>query len=240
MNKDWSELIEEYLTGKLNDQEVEEFEKECQKNPDLKALLEKEKGIHDVIKTAGREDLIRVFELEEEQLNSVKSRMTPKHWIGIAAMLVIALGIITYLNSSQTLVGEDLYAEYYSTYPSPSSSRNDSSSFAWEKAITEYKDKNFQRAMQHMDNARESVPVYKYSFYKAVCLLELEQTVEAEILFKAVLTSRNEFNAQSKWYLGLIAIKNESWDSAIDYFESLKTEGEYKQKEVKEILRSIN
>ena len=228
METKYTEIIDKYLNGELEEKELFEFNKRLKTDKQLQRELKLEEELNPAI---GDEDVIdfrkEIIEVRKSMLNensfkedlSNRPKTIPifsknKQWYLIAASVIVLLGISIYFFfvSNSNLTNDQLYAQYYAPYPASISIRSDDTSI--NNSVTlgfiEYEKSNFGEAVIYFNSAKKAdstnIPV---RFYLGIACMETGLLSEAESNFKIVIENKfNLFTEQAKWYLALTYLKS--------------------------------
>lgn len=157
-----------------------------------------------------------------------------------AAILILGFGTYFMMNSLQN--SEDLYSQYYETYPNLVAPvvRGDNQDANLEtKAFQAYENKEFKQAVALFSDLYKTNQKEYALFYQAMSYLEIEgQTQEAVSLLKNTDWSK-EFKEKSLWYLALAQLKIQNTEEAKKSLQSLQDLGNYRQDQVKQLLDQL-
>ena len=233
--------IERYLRQEMTHEERLEFESELDQNQSLKDEL----AIHqDVHRTFGIADEGRVRKKlasaadrwEERTSGSVVKNMWPlRKLIGLAAMLVMGIGFVMWLNTNPR---EGQVADQFDVYPMLLNQRSlaDTAEFSrlLTKAIQGYNKRDFNKAAEDFKRLSElQEEAITYQFYEAVCRLGNDEYTRAINLFEKLVTKENHLlQQQARWYLGVAYHNSGKTEEAINIFQQIKP-GEYNYDRIK-------
>ena len=234
-------LIEAYLNGELSVDERREFENRLVEDEMFAKDYKDQLAARQLIKEAGRLDLKDT--LESFEVSGSDSKVRPlwlKRAIPIAAMLVIFFGVYYFLEFNQGSGG--LYDSYFESYPAPANLRDTSSEdSAWNDALESYENEDFEQALNFMGQVRHEAPGYMVAFYVGLSAMQTEpaELEKAMSSFDSVLRGDNDYKEQALWYKGLILIKLERTDEAIDVLTELTSRNGFKKSEASQILDKL-
>lgn len=182
----------------------------------------------------------KVF-LQSVEKSVEKSRKTK--WL-IAASILLFFGISGYFFINKSKSDEKLFAQYFSSYPNVVApiTRDDFKKNSIEIAFENYELENYNVAVSSFDEMikTEPVEIEILQFYKAICLLNLDKTVEAIDIFNTNLTNSKIWRDKHLWYLSLAHLKNKNVDLAIKNLRILsKEKTNFKRNETLELLKSL-
>lgn len=108
-------------------------------------------------------------------------------------------------------------------------SRGDLDSTPLADAIKSYKGGKYKKAVTNFSAFLEKNPEFPdaidVKYYRAMCLLKLDQPTEAVPDLQDVVAANNKNTAQAKWFLGLTYIKLREKEKAVALLQDLKRSG---------------
>ena len=118
---EYFEHIEDYLEGRLPEEDKQLFDDELKRNEELRIALDNHQEVSsalDLLVEEGVRDVIREDKIKEVELIPIRQN---KSWfyIGVAASLLLLAVAINILRSFGPATNEDLYAEYFSDFLPP-------------------------------------------------------------------------------------------------------------------------
>lgn len=238
------EKIQEYLSGSMNNQDKEEFEKLINSDVELALRVQETRDAIDAVRDLGRIELKTKLEEFESSYSDQNQEKIKSNWskslMGIAAILIIGFGLYFGLYSNNEFDKNTVFAEYYHSYPSFSNNRSSSNQFSdWERAMNEYENKEFELAITIMEKINsEEIPEYLIQFYLAHSYLSLPNPdlKNSEINFDKVIQSENDFVQQSLWFKALIEIKKGNDPVAKKMMKTIAEKKSFNHEKAQEIL----
>jgi TolA-binding protein len=228
-----SEKIQDYLSGTLTDIEHLEFEKELEINTALQKEYEMYKKLDSYLEKKAQ--LLRIQQAIEEvsELKVRKKKQQRKQInfiVGIAASLVLAIGLWSVITSSFASP-KNLYAKQYSAFVLPTERGADSVNQVrkWKQA---YKVGDYTQVVMNYNSLPEQAQT------NAVNRLALANALmEKGDFIKASTQLKNQKNIPNKhlmadfnWYLGLCYLSMEKSKLAKSSFEKVLADSRYKKK----------
>ena len=195
-----------------------------------------EQAIRQVGKERDAEDLatLKGFMVRRQQKSRVKKYVMSI--TSIAAIIAIVFSINIYQDNRRM---DKLFETYYTPleYDSQLMSRGEETiSPELTSAMESYQKEDYATALQKF----EAIPDVEenYLIYKAICLLETEQTEDAITLLEKLVANGEgtEYYQQACWYLVLAYLSNHEDDRA---FELLNTFYE-KNENIESLINSLN
>ena len=167
------------------------------------------------------------------------------NWLLVASIALI-FGFAGYYLVDKQSTNQELFSAYYKPYENVVAPivRNKVTITAKQKAFMFYDNREFTKAIIAFKNLTDLTDKEKISinFYIAIANLESENLYNAKELLLEVLKQKNkDWEKESLWYLGLIELKLNNNEDAIEYLnrlQQLKTD--YKKREASELLNKIN
>ena len=123
---DYFEHIENYLEGRLSEEDKQLFDDELKRNEELRIALgnhQEVSGALDLLVEEGVREVLRKDKAKEIQLNPKNTNSW--RWIGIAASLLLLAGAMYFLNPFSSPSHDDLYVAYFSDFLPPTTRGDD-------------------------------------------------------------------------------------------------------------------
>src|SRR5688572_27487662 len=144
-------LMEKYFDSELSMEEREAFFSRLQSDETFKSLVEREKIIIGAVRSQGLLDNLHYLKSIEEKIQGNHAHpsgigTTTWYYYAAAAVVVLLIAVKFLLPSQQT--SEDLYAEYFTTYPNvfEPTTRGENLTTKRTEAFQSYEQKNYQQA----------------------------------------------------------------------------------------------
>jgi tetratricopeptide (TPR) repeat protein len=247
--KQHSRLIDRYLDGNLDKRELQEFESELQKNPELRAELELQTSINDALKESDVIDFrSRLKTIHQGQMPSrVKEQhhgLGRRRTIQVAAsvaILIISIFTAFWLGTDRSS-NEALFEKYYEKYE-PVNVRTGSPKIdeIFQKALKAYENQEFEMALVYFEEVlKMDRQRMEANLLSGVSNMELDAYQEAEDSFNAVIDhSNNLFVEEAEWYLAFCYLKTNKTAKAKLQFEKFSEGHSEKQETARKILRRL-
>jgi tetratricopeptide (TPR) repeat protein len=238
---DQFENIDQYLRGELSGEEAAGFEKELESDPLLRDKVDQHRQIIEGLQAGFSRELKEILQDEEKRLSekSSTSKRRPLYpIIGIAAVVSLIIASYFVLNSSPNT--EELFQEYYSVYPnieSPvlrSGMQEDNPFAAYEQA-------NYQVALDRFKALLIDDPQNaSLHFYSGICLLELDQPVQAIKEFQSAhQLPDTSFQRPAEWYEALAHLRNGDLSKAKIKLRNLEGGQDLYASKAKDLLNNL-
>ncbi|MDH7445725.1 tetratricopeptide repeat protein [Aquimarina sp. 2201CG14-23] len=266
MNIEEDILIQNFLNGKLSEQERNEVLSKIEENPDFKEKVNFEKQLHLNLNhtdwsIGSNHSLPEVKEYEEllkdattqELKNTLKTVNSdyqkkqikqPRSWLlysGIAAILLL-IGV-TIFSTSNNLSSEELYASYINHSELPSLiDRGSTDQTVLINAQKLFEAKQYDQALDILTNDIDSVQQNKaiVYLYTGISQMELNQFDQAENTFNKLINSKFIDAPKGIWFKALLLLKQNKIKDAKDLLMQIaKSPSNYKSKEASELLEQL-
>lgn len=215
------EQIEAYLNHSLSDQDMVSIEERIKNDVVFKQKVEDIKIVIQGIEVQSMKEKLNEFH-NKILLNSASNQKTiHTNWkkIAIAAVFVIAAGSIWWMSNNSS---SNLYDTYFSPDPGLPTTMSSNNNYEFYKAMVDYKQGNYNLALEQWQTQLKTKPENDtLNYFIGSALLANKQNTEAETyLNKVSKMPYNTFKNEALFYLGLIALKNNNTEKAIEYLEN--------------------
>ena len=243
------QLIEQYLNGQMNAEEIANFKARLQTDEELAKAYALEETARLVIETSGRAELrnrLETYESAFEKKSAPPKQIEPRRraWWAIAATLLALIALSIWLLQPGAAESQDLFAANFEVYRAPAPLRGGTEQNAWQQASEAYAAANYvQAAKGFQASLQDSAAIpYLSQFYLGLSLLA-QQPPRAEAAlsaFETTLLSDHDYRQQAMWYQALALIKLERKQEAKNVLVDLAEMGGFKKAEVEELLRALD
>lgn len=213
---DYSELIDKYLAGGMNEKERRDFERELSASPELQKMVNDTKLIRKAVIAVERERILNKIQKVAEEFRDntneevkvpagkIRKLLIRKWSIAASILIVVSLGIVTLLKDSHTSYLSD-YTPFTGYQEIPiARSRGDNSPQKLNDAWELYNSGQYDKSLQIVNNAILSEDfIAQFSFLKGLCLIEEKKYEEAIESLSLAANSSFRNTEDAKWYLGL-------------------------------------
>ena len=180
-----------------------------------------EQAIRQVGKERDAEDLATLKHFMVKRQQKSKAKKFIMSITSIAAIIAIVFSLNIYQDNRRM---DKLFETYYTPleYDSQLMSRGEETiSPELKSAMESYQKEDYATALQKF----EAIPDVdeNYLIYKAICLLETEQTEDAITLLEQLVANGEgtEYYQQACWYLALAYLRNHEDDKVIDFLSKI-------------------
>jgi len=244
----YSQMIERFIAGEMNEDELRWFGKELQTNAELSGELKLDKDLDNILLDEDvvefRRKLISVFnESKQNEAAPKVVRMQPRRWQLVAAaaiaILMIAGGAIL-LTQQRSYTAEKLFSMYYDSERTIELTRSGNANIV--EAILKFQQKDYQGASllfaEILDKDSSNIAVW---FYNGISYIETSRIEDAVKAFRYIIDDKNNLYVEhAEWYLGLCYLKNEQIDFAVEQFRKIADDQKnYHNKEANKILEKL-
>lgn len=243
----YSRLIERFMSGEMNDDELRWFSNELKFNKELSTELKLDKDLDKILMD---EDVIEFRKKLFSMLNASKQKtsqrifkLQPRKW-QLAAAAAIAVLMMTggaiLFTQQHSYTPEKLFSMYYDSDKSIELTRSGSADIV--EAVLKFQQKDFQGASlvfaEILDRDSSNIAVW---FYNGISYIETNRIDDAVKAFQYIIDDKkNLYIEHAEWYLGLCYLKNEQIDFAVEQFRKIAIDQKnYHQKEAEKILAKL-
>jgi hypothetical protein len=249
-----TQLIEEYLSGSLNEQDQRQFEERLSNDAEFNKLYELHKeadeGIRDQdfhrFHTLVKQVDAAYFKAQQESLpvQPLKWAFSYKSKLRYAAVFLVLLGIAAILKVTLFTGAkpDKLFEQYYAPYASDIVMRSaQSEGTTLGNAILDYGRGDYSAALQKLnDLISENQSDYLAWFYKGLTCLALDQASEAIRSFRVIAPDWNHPLLEHRnWYLALALLHNNNTKEAVATFGEIEELNGYYAERADRILRKL-
>lgn len=209
--EEWEE-IEAFLNGSLTAEADQAFRLQLEKDTVLTAKVEQVKLSLLTVEEAGLRADMESFHsrLQQQPVVSIEAhrKMNARKWLAIAAVF-IAVCVAALLYLQQPSKNERLFSTYYKADPGLSTTMSQTDDYTFEKAMVEYKTKNYTKAVDSWQLLLKDNPNSDtLNYFIGSAYLALNKSETAIPYFENItLKPGSEFVSDACWYLGLALIK---------------------------------
>jgi tetratricopeptide (TPR) repeat protein len=243
----YTEWIDNYVEGELDEAGRQNFEAELAVNRDLSLEYQLEEDIQKIL---GQEDMLdlraKCFAAQQE-LNLSTSKLakvvqfTRKYWYAAASVLLIGLIVGgLFLVHPGGYSPEKLFKMYYKSGETIGVSRSGSDNMV--EALRCFSRNDFQNAGFLFDQILANDPEnFSVMFYSGISNIELENYPKAILMFETIIQNGdNLYIENAEWHLGLSHLAAGDIKQAEDVFMLIAgNSGHYYSNDAKSILEKI-
>jgi len=243
----YSERIEHYFEGELDEIAMRDLESEMDSNPRLAFEFKLEKDLNDALEDTEvldfRATLIEAQEdfKKDQSGKGVIRPLTRKYWYAAASVIILLIvaGSILLLKPSG-YSNEKLYAMYYDSGESISITRAGGANVV--EALLQFQNKNFAEASvlftELMKNDPDNIAL---KYYSGISNMEIKDYSESVSLFGDIIKEGNTlYKDNAEWYLGLSYLVTDKTEKAREQFEMIAENEDHDfNKDAKSILQKM-
>lgn len=233
-----NELIEKHFEENLTEEEKMKFNKLLEEDSQFKEEFEFYNELKNAVVVSERQKIKKEIQQFENVAN--KPVFNLRRFFPYAAILLVMLSL-WFVFFNPNLNNTDLYTTYFEAYPNTeiSNTRSDmNDKSVIEEAFIAYDLEEYARANELFDVSLKISKVDYIQFYKANCLMKLDQHREALELFKSVNWSE-AYSEKSLWFTSLCYLKLNQKEEAKKGFTQLSEKGTFKNSEARELLSKL-
>ena len=246
---EYYDLLEKYMNGKLNKDEVAKFKKIIINNEEMKKEYYLMKDVDNFLSNYDDEN----FENKLKNIIREESRPTiiyKKPQLGtiikFAASIILLVSIASFV---YYFVIQDkstrMYNQFYQPYEYSAVTRtNDNTELnnEFKSALEEYNSRNYRQAIQYFEQVlKEDSQYFIASLLIAICHIEIEETSQARVILSEIVNKNNYLiNETANWYLALCYVKENDFNNARLILEDLTSYKNYYQLNAQKLLNKID
>ncbi len=207
--EDQFNLIDRYLLGKLNSEELKNFEQQMKMDQSLAKQVEQQrKAVQflEIVRDNEMKDKLKTIHQEVRDGKEAKTRtLSGRRKILMAvfgAAASVLLLIFCYNMLSKSTSPEQLYADYFQTYNGLAVARDQSQDSVLVQAVQLYQQKNYAAALSSFQGLAPLTENTMISLAIGVCQMELNNPQSAMLQFQQLLDDPL-YQEPAQWYLAL-------------------------------------
>lgn len=213
------EAVERYYNGSMSEKERLSFNEKLNNDPDFKAKVDDIKTLIIGIETANMEDAVSDF--HKAIPSEKKHSLYPYKKLAIAAVFIIGLVLTWYLTPNQN---ERLYSKHFTPDPGLPTTMSNTNNYAFYDAMVYYKHGDYEVALNKWHTLLESKPKNDTLNYFIGMTHMANQDLGLATPFLQNTPKESVFYKDAQYYLGLIELKSNNIESALNYFKTSGTE----------------
>lgn len=225
------EIIEQYILQQLPAADADVFTARLQNDEVLRNKLHAVRllllGVQEASLTNTIADFHNDLKKSTKESQPTGKMISLKYWLAAASvLLIVALGVI-FFNGPDTT--EKIFATYYKPDPGMISTMGTSDNYMFDRAMIDYKTKNYDKAIEAWENLLVTNPANDtLNYFVASAYLAKKQNDKAlEYFQKVIAVSNSYFLKDAYWYAGLTMVNEGRTKEAIPFIEK----SEHPQKE---------
>ncbi len=235
-------IIDEYLSGRMKGEPLISFEQQLQNDADLQRAVQERKDLLVAVNALGdiqmKERARRIHETVMKPEANVR-RLSVWHYAA-AAVAIIAIGIAIWL-WAQPPSPSELYAQYYEPYSLSFSARGLDADQQLSKASELYKNEDYENTLPVLEEllTKEVNNKDRVRLAAGICQMELGKNNEALSYFQNLISNTNSpYYEQGLWYAALLSLRSNDISSAKKYLQQLTLDVDSFNYEEAEIILS--
>ena len=231
--------IDRYVNGEMNTEEVHLFKQRMRENGALAEEVHLHRDVLVGMNQYFNLDLKRILQEEEARLK--KKPFNFYKWAGIAASIILVLGIAYLVFFTGQTDPQQLYAQYYKPYPNIVTPAQRSGNEPANPALGLYEAGNYSEALTNIEQQMSAGSQAPYLvFYAGIAALNTDEESKAISYFEKVIARKDEtFASPAKWYLGLAHLKAGQKQKAVRTFKEIEASGNDYSQRAAEILQDL-
>ena len=243
--KDRTILIEQYLDGKLQGDDLKNFEILLRTEEEFTQDFSLQKEIRDTLSKKDFQDLREKLKAVNENFEKEKQfaiKRKPVLFYAISAIIIIAVIISIYI-FNKTYTNDELFLSYYKQYDADIITRGaeETPKDIYTQALRAYDYKKYYEALALFNQiSATSEFIIQKEYFTGLSYMELHKFDEAIRHFEnASSDKRNAFYDDVIWYLGLCYLKTNQTNLAIQQFKKLLKNDSFYKKSASEIIEKM-
>ncbi len=227
INQEDFESIEKYVSGKLSNNELIDFEKKLIAEPLLQQNVEEHKIMVNAIEKQSLknklDDFHRGIDKNRSDIKTLKKPSYIQKYV-IAASIAILIGIGGFWYSTNLNTNQKIYATYFKPDPGLPTVMGTSNNYHFYDAMVNYKQGNYVTAIEKWEKLLITKPQNDtLNYFLGVAQLADKNQVKA-ILYLQKVSDKSIFIDDTHFYLGLSYLKNSELEKAKQSFEKSKNQ----------------
>ena len=241
------DVIDRYLEGKLNNEELALFEDRLKTDADFAQDIEIHKMAIKAIYLHSRSEL--KHKLNNIHENRMRKSFTLKISYRVAASIAVVFlvsSVLIYMNFSKptdyTKIFDESFVPYQDMISQQSRGDNTENQPLINEAMTYYNQKKFDKAallFEKIIKTKQSNDAVVY-YYGICCLGSKENNIAIELLSQLANNQSSMFNEQAKWYLALGYLHNKDKEKTIKLLKEIVQNKTFNNEKASELLNRLD
>ncbi len=247
-NLKYALLVDRYVNGGMNKEEIMSFEEELQKNKDLQSDVQLENDLNTVLvqkdilefRQKVAEVMIRQNEIKQPvKIFRLTSRRIQLAAASITILILVSASLFLFLprQSSNT----KLFEKYYDSDRPVHVTRSGDADLV--EALRNYQQKNYEQAILLFNDVLITDPNNSaIRFYTGISFIETEKFTDAIRCFQEIIRNNHSLYVEpAEWHLGLSYLRNGDEDLAVAQFKKVAADDiSYYNSKATKILEQMN
>lgn len=217
------ELIDAYLLGKLDTDELAEFNSRMDSSAAFRLMVEEQQAVMQGIEEQNLQNSLDGYhaEIKEEPQKKWLSR----EWLALAASLVILIGVSTWAILNNSNSPEKVFSSNFKPDPGLPTTMGTSSDYDFYHGMVNYKSKEYAEAIHRWESLYAANPDNDtVVYFLGVANLANGNARQAEkYLQLAKKESKSVFSEEIRFYLALALLKGNKIEEAKTVLENSET-----------------
>lgn len=237
-------LLEKYFTHGLTPEEQQVLDAYLETHPEQAERFAEEKDLQKALIADGKEELRARLSHLGKTASSKEEEHSRRSFIkyAIAAAVIIGCTLFAVKSFGPSTENTDrLYADYFQPYRNVIApiERGTPAVTTEEKAFESYELGQYQKAAKQFEELSDGAAVSYYKFYRAMCLMSLEQHIQAVAILEDYPRSDQDFYDKSRWFLALAYLKTANKTKATALLQSIVKEKTYNHTQASALLEKL-
>ncbi len=247
MSKKDIDRIEDYINGKLTEQEKKAFEQRLTQEPELSNALNDQKKMHQYLshKISGGITLDEIRELNKKKFssesnNSIFSIFRNRYFQGIAAAILLAItAFVVFKISVPTQNPENLYQAYKKPIPLELTTRGEEVCSNYQDLVRLFNSGVYDQTLPLIETCLQEDPSLSIlKLAQGYSLMETADYTAAKKVFSEISNGSNLLKSEAEFYLALIYLKEGNLEESQRLLQSSNASDEDATK--RKLLKAIN
>lgn len=243
MNEANEILIDRYINGEMNSEEINNFNNRLASDAEFATTYKSTLAAHKLIEEAGRMDLKKTLEsFDKPEPRNTLIPLWVKRSLPIAAALAVFTAVYMFGFFNTSMTSEEVYDNYFVAYTPPSALRDSGSSenVNWNEAVRQYSLGNYEETLRLLDISESNVHYTTIEFYQGMSylLLDYPDYNDAAYYLNQVREDDSDYREQANWYYGLTILKQGRQNDAEEVFKTIVKDRTYNHRKAQDILET--
>jgi len=238
---DKEQLIQNYLTLQLTQQEQDAFNHLMLTDAAFAKLVREEKALQAAIHLHNREQLKQqLLQLDNPRKVTMPLIKKYAYLIAAACVIVAIIGTVLLLQKPSS---KELYAAYFKPYPNTIApivrDGTNNANTNLQQAMYLYEQENYFAAKQILDTLKVEEKKHEIILYKAVCLMQQQAYKQAYDILTNINEPNNQIQYATEWYRALCALQLKKISIAKNILQTLQKKENAYQLEARKLLEDL-
>ncbi len=221
-----SEMIDKYLRGELNKEELQEFEARLEKEAELQRAVELRRLIIGVISSHYEDELKMKLKTADSKMSSKKSLKSYAMVIAtVIIILSVGIGLFISLRTKDSIIAKYDIPEIGLPNSMGKPTVKESNSLyriMLNEGMNHFKEENYIKASHTFDKLYATVPSDTIAYYAGICHFRTGSNDKAISYFEKIINDHeSHYQIQAEYRLGLCYWKKGNLKMAINLFSNV-------------------